>query len=131
MRRAPGLEVLQVRLVSAERGRGIGGGLIGLGFGHRQGSTGPGWFLVRWQAGKLAGPGCMFPIVVHAVSRFPKEANRQSTNINTREGLLSRVDMEIHRSTVRPISHAARSSIMPISMGVDFLPVRVVVRDAE
>jgi hypothetical protein len=34
----------------------------------------------------------MFAIVVHAVSRFPKEANRQSTNINTWEGLLSRVD---------------------------------------
>jgi hypothetical protein len=93
-RHAPGLEVLQVRLVSAERGRGIGGGLIGLGFGHRQGSTGPGWFLVRWQAGKLAGPGCMFAIVVHAVSRFPKEANRQSTNINTWEGALSRVDSQ-------------------------------------
>jgi hypothetical protein len=33
----------------------------------------------------------MFAIVVHAVSRFPKAANHESTNINTREGCLSRV----------------------------------------
>jgi hypothetical protein len=44
----------------------------------------------------LARPGRTFAIVVHAVSRFPKEGNHESTDINTREGPLSRVDMEIH-----------------------------------
>jgi hypothetical protein len=78
MRLAPGLEVLQVRLVGGERGRGIGGSLIGLGFGHRQGSAGPGRLLAHGQAGKLAGPGCMFAIVFHAVSRFPNEGTYES-----------------------------------------------------
>ncbi|MDB5399008.1 MAG: hypothetical protein JWQ55_1026 [Rhodopila sp.] len=91
MRLAPGLEVLQVRFVGPERGRGIGGGLIGLGFGHRQGSAGPGRLLAHGQAGQLAGPGGVFAIAFHAVSRFPNEGTHESTKINTREGRLSRV----------------------------------------
>jgi hypothetical protein len=110
MCQAPDLEVLQVRLIGAERGRGIGGGLIGLGFGHRQRSTGPGRLLAYGQAGKLAGPGYMFAIVVHALSRFPRVGTHGSTHINTWEGPLSRLNDGL-RSTVRPWANSVLTFI--------------------
>jgi hypothetical protein len=53
----------------------------------------------------------VFAIVVHGVLCFPNEGGHESTKTNTREGLLSRVNITMYCSIVPAISYVAPGSI--------------------